>query len=89
MGSFRAEGGKSGVSRVNITAVAIIRRHPDWWHSWHRDFMLIGIAVLIAGTLLGFLAVKKPGWIRWTVIPISLLVLYIGFRVLFFAFGYY
>ena len=51
--------------------------------------MLIGIAVLIAGTLLGFLAVKKPGWIRWTVIPISLLVLYIGFRFLFFAFGYY
>jgi hypothetical protein len=51
--------------------------------------MLIGMAVLMAGSLLGFLAVRKPGWIRWTVMPISFLILYIGFRFLFFAFGYF
>lgn len=77
------------MSRVKISAVVIVSRHPTWWHSWHRDFMLIGIAVLIVGSLLGVLAVKKPGWIRWTVTPFVLLLLWIGFRFMYYALGYY
>jgi predicted membrane channel-forming protein YqfA (hemolysin III family) len=69
-------------------AVVIVSRHPTWWHSWHRDFMLIGIAVMIVGSLLGVLAVKKPGWIRWTVIPVILLVLWIGLRFIYAALAY-
>ena len=78
-----------GVNRVNISAVLIVPRHPTWWHSWHCDFMLIGIAVLIAGSLLSFLAVKKRGWIRWAVAPVFLLALWIGFRFIYFALGSY
>src|SRR5215471_17828340 len=49
----------------------------------------IGMAVLIAGSLLGFFAVKKPGCIRWTVMPIALLVFWIGLRFLLYSFGYF
>jgi predicted membrane channel-forming protein YqfA (hemolysin III family) len=50
--------------------------------------MLIGIAVMIVGSLLGVLVVKKPGWIRWTVIPVILLVLWIGLRFIYTALAY-
>ena len=49
--------------------------------------MLIGIGVCVAASLLGLLAVKKPGWIRWSLAPIFLLCFWIGFRILYFAFG--
>lgn len=46
--------------------------------------MLIGIAVLVVGSLLGFLAVRKPDWIRWSVTPSILLALWIGFRFMYY-----
>ena len=64
-------------------------RHPDWWHSWHRDSMLIGIAILAAGLLLGFLAIKKRGWVRWTVAPVTLLEFWIGSLFVYYALGGY
>jgi hypothetical protein len=54
-------------------------RHPDWWHSWHRDFLVIGVAIVLAGSLLGILAVRKSGWIRWTAGPLSVLTIAYGF----------
>ena len=51
--------------------------------------MLIGIAILAAGLLLGFLAIKKRGWVRWTVAPVTLLEFWIGSLFVYYALGGY
>jgi hypothetical protein len=65
--------------------MVIIHRHPDWWHSWHRDALLIGTSVILAGSLLAVLAVKKTGWVRWTMAPLAIFVLWVGIRFIYVA----
>lgn len=64
-------------------------RHPTWGRSWHRDALFIGIGIWIAAYFVSVLLLKKRGWVRWTVSPMILLVVWIGFRFNYFALGLY